>query len=162
MAENYINMFAEKQLSRLLSLWLAPAVPRNLDQRITHSFLFHSKYQLGFASPRRTSTRTEVSMKRCNACDEYEFKVTMISNAGLGRRLVAEISFVIDRLRRGWPNFKRDPIASSARAIHKSTTQLKTFVLAPHALASALTAILLVLSAVMLVILLGRMPKDHT
>src|SRR6267142_3921068 len=70
MAENYINMFAEKQLNRLLSLWPAPAIPRNLDRRITDSFLFHSKYQLGFASPRSTPTHTEVSMKRCNACEE--------------------------------------------------------------------------------------------
>ena len=101
-------------------------------------------------------------MKRCNACDEYEFKVTMISNAGLGRRLVAEVSFVIDRLQREWPDFKRDPIGSSRRAIYELTTQLKTFVLAPHALASGLTAILLVLSAVLLVIVLGRMPKDPT
>jgi hypothetical protein len=70
MADNFINEFAEYELTLLLQLWLTPGIPRSLDQRVNSSLLWIKDYQLGLASPRITRTHTEVSMKRCNACDE--------------------------------------------------------------------------------------------
>ena len=52
------------------------------------------------------------------AAQQPEFKLTMISTAGLWFRLAAEISFVIAQLRRAWPDFKRDPIRVGKRTHH--------------------------------------------
>jgi TonB family protein len=70
MAENFINVFAEGDLNGLLGLWLAPVIPRSLDQRIVRSFRWIRHDHIGIASPRTKPTTLEVSMKRCNACDE--------------------------------------------------------------------------------------------
>ena len=58
------------ELDELLRLWLAPDVRRILDHRIARSFRSHRRFSLGIASPRFPSTTTEVSMKRCNACEQ--------------------------------------------------------------------------------------------
>src|SRR5216684_1521224 len=70
MAENFINVFEENDLSGLLGLWLVPPLPRSLDQRIVRSFHRIRHDHIGIASPRTKPTTLEVSMKRCNACDE--------------------------------------------------------------------------------------------
>lgn len=100
-------------------------------------------------------------MKRCNACyeefaSEFEFNVTIINGAGLGQRLVSEVSFVVAQLQREWPNFKRDPIGSVSRAVTESANRLRNFARAPHALAATITAVFVVFSAVLSVIILGR------
>ena len=88
-----------------------------------------------------------------------EFNVTMISSAGLGRRLATEVSFVIEQLQRAWPDFKRDPIGLGRQAVIESARRLKRLVVEPNALAATVTAILLVLSAVLTLILLEHAPK---
>ena len=85
-----------------------------------------------------------------------EFNVTMIGGAGLAWRLAAEVSFVIDQLQRGWPEFKRDPIGSGARGLNDVASRLKKFLLAPNVLAGGMTAMLVVVSAVLALLLLGR------
>src|SRR6266581_9762975 len=131
--KDFINVFAENDLSRWPGLWLAPAIPRAVDRRIAQSFLSTS-YQLGFASPRTKPTTPEVSMKRCNACDEEfadktqpEFKVTMIGSVGLGRRLAAEVSFAIEQLQRAWSDFKRDPIGFGRHLFTDMANSAKRF-----------------------------------
>ena len=207
MPKDFINVRTENDLTRLLRLWLSPAVPRTLDQRITDSFSWIDNYQLGFASPRTAPTHPEVPMKRCNACQEEfadkfsfcpvdgsplnslaaalvgkevpgdfyarefvsdeplcghpaapqrEFKLTMISTAGLGVRLAAEVSFVIDQLRQAWPDFKRDPLGVGRRVGIGLARGFRALVLQPNALAGMVTAILLVLSVVLTLILSGR------
>ena len=210
MPKDFIKVLTENDLTRLLSLWPTPAVPRALDRRITDSFFWTDHYQLGFASPRFTPTHPEVHMKRCNACqeefadkfsfcpvdgsplnslaaalvgkeapgdsyarefvsdepsDDYpvarapEFKLTMISNAGLLSRLTVEVSFVIDQLRRAWPDFKRNPIRVGRRAVIGSARRFRALVRQPNVLTGTATALLLVLSAILALIFVGRTPK---
>jgi hypothetical protein len=181
---------------------LAEQLFRTLDRRITRSFLWINDHQLGFASPRTTRIHTEVSMKRCNACEEEfpdkfslcpvdgtplnslaaalisqsslagaefrieemtppqyfvarrrEFKVTMIGGTGLARRLANEVAFVIEQLQRAWPEFERDPVGASARALVEGTNRCKRFILTPNVLAGGVTAILVVLSAIVALLL---------
>jgi TonB family protein len=210
MPRNFIKVLTENDLTRLLRLWLPPTVPRALERRITDSFFWTDHYQLGFASPRITPTHPEVSMKRCNACQEEfadkfsfcpvdgsplnclaaalvgkeapgdsyvrefvsdglsddqpaarppEFKLTMISNAGLLFRLVTEISFIIVQLRRAWPDFKRDPIRVGRLAVIALARRFRALVLQPNVLTGTATAVLLVLSAVLALLLGGRTPS---
>src|SRR4030095_5225280 len=172
MSKNVINESTANDLPWLLRLWLIPAAPPALDRRLARSFHWLTDYQLGIASPRvapcSTTKNTEVTMKRCNACDEefadkfsfcpvdgtplndlaaalmgrnsegpadffaaeesplavgmprggdHQFHLTIISEAGLAQRLATEIKFLIDRLRRAWPEFQRDPLGSSAQGL---------------------------------------------
>ena len=87
------------------------------------------------------------------AAERVEFKVTMIGGAGLARRLAAEVSFVVDQLQRAWPDFKRDPIGSSGRALFEAMDRSMRFMLAPNLIAGGVTAMLVLLSAVMALML---------
>jgi TonB family protein len=87
------------------------------------------------------------------AAQRPDFKLTMISTAGLGVRLAAEFLFVIDQLRQAWPDFKRDPIGVGRRAAIGLARAFRAMVLQPNALAGVATAIVLVLSVVLTLIL---------
>ena len=108
-------------------------------------------------------------MNRCIACDDYaatahyEFRVTMISSTGLASRLLAEVSFLVAQCRLAWPEFKRDPFGVGAKLITEAASYVKRIALAPNALAGALTATLLVISAVLSLLLLENMrrPKPN-
>src|SRR5436190_2522387 len=87
-------MDTENELTKLLHLWRAPFVRRELWQRIVRSIQVLQQQTsaplktiivaseldcdsairrpqiVRLASPRNTSARTEVLMKRCNACEE--------------------------------------------------------------------------------------------
>lgn len=93
------------------------------------------------------------------AARQPEFKVTMISSAGLLLRLTREVSFVIDQLRRAWPDFKRNPIRVGRRAVSGSARRFRALVRQPNVLTGTATALLLVLSAVLALIFVGRPPK---
>jgi len=219
-------MRTENELTRLLWLWLAPSAPKTLQQRIIDSFfgIGHRpvsrspnqqearflrgrtvNYQLGFASPRNTpAQKTEVSMKRCNACEEEfadkfsfcpvdgsplnnlaaalvgkeppnihihgeenqqsfprlqpEFHLTIISSTSLWRRLIAEVSFLIDQLQRAWPEFKSDPAGVGRRELARLMQRLKTLLLQPNVLVGMATAMLVVFSAALSLILFGPAP----
>jgi TonB family protein len=93
------------------------------------------------------------------AARQPEFKLTMISGTGLGFRLAAEVSFVIDQLRRAWPDFKRNPIRVGKRAINESVSRIKALASQPNLLTGTVTSMLLVLSAILALILVGRTPR---
>ena len=88
-----------------------------------------------------------------------EFNVTMIDNSVLFQRLRAEIQFLAFEMKRAWPDLKRDPIGFVRHGVSELAQRLKRFVLAPNALAATATAILLVLSAVLTLILLRSAPR---
>jgi TonB family protein len=210
MSKNVINESTDNDLTWLLRLWLIPGAPPALDRRLARSFHWLTDYQLGIASPRvspcSTTKNTEVTMKRCNACDEEiadkfsfcpvdgtplndlaaavmgqnpeadhdcfalkeqaingakndQFNLTIISEIGLTRRLASEVSFLATRLVLAWPDFKRDPLAFSLHALNTLTAWLRRTLLAPDALAGGLTAMLLVLTAVVALLLFGRASK---
>jgi TonB family protein len=84
------------------------------------------------------------------------FQLTMISSAGLWRRLATEVSFLVAQLQRTWPDFKRDPIAVCRRSATALGLRLRTLILQPNVLAGVTTAIMLVLSVSLALLLSGR------
>jgi TonB family protein len=77
----------------------------------------------------------------------YEYQPTMLSSAGLLRRLTAELRFLVDRLRTAWPELKRDPRTFTKYAALDVANLLKQRYGTRGAL-SALTALFLVFSLV--------------
>lgn len=89
-----------------------------------------------------------------------EFRVTMIDNASLLGRLARELRFLIHQLRLAWQDLKRDPIGFSQRTILDGWWQLRRAA-APNWLAALTTAMLLVLSAGLLLVLVGNRSKQN-
>jgi TonB family protein len=119
-------------------------------------------------------------MKRCKACDEQfgeelasahfptpdtrhpipclpscEFRVTMIDNTGLPERLARELRFMIQQMRRAWPAVKRDPIGVGKNAIVACRLRIGNALASPNALTGIVTALTIVLTAAMLVMVSG-------
>jgi TonB family protein len=88
-----------------------------------------------------------------------EFKLTMISTAGLWFRLTSEVSFVLVQLRLAWPDFKRNPIIVGKRAVGELGFRLRTLLQQPNVMTGVTSSVVLVLSAVLALVLLGRNPK---
>jgi hypothetical protein len=169
LSEDFNQPCFDRELAKLLRLWTIPARPPSMDRRISKSFLSLNNHKLRFASPHTRSTPMEVSMKRCIACDDYpapapyEFNLTLISSAGLGRSLAAEVLFLSHQFRGAWPNFKRRPIGFVLDLANDAASYLKRIALAPNAIAGALTAGLLLFTALLSLVLLenlrGPKPK---
>lgn len=87
-----------------------------------------------------------------------EFHLTMISSAGLCSRLAREVSFVIDQIQRAWPDYKRDPVGVGRREVEALRLRLKTLLLQPNVLAGMTTAIVLVLTGALALMLSGHRP----
>jgi TonB family protein len=83
------------------------------------------------------------------------YQVTMISSAGLLERLLAELWFLMGRVKRAWPYLRRDPAAFARRAAIECIDGVKRACAWPEALAGALTALFVVLSGVLIVFLAG-------
>ncbi len=89
----------------------------------------------------------------------YEYHLTILSSRGLAERLVAELRFTLDRLKTTWPDLRRDPIGFGKMAVFATTSLMRERIKAPT-LASGLAAMLVVLSAVLLVALMDRVDTD--
>jgi TonB family protein len=85
-----------------------------------------------------------------------EFNVTMIDSSVLVQRLSTELRFIVRELKRAWPELKHDPIGFARREAIESTNRLKRLFFAPNALAGTATALFLVLSAILSLMILGR------
>jgi len=94
--------------------------------------------------------------EKSNLDKRGEFNVTIIGGVGLARRLATEIRFLINRLQAAWPEFKRDPIGASTRAVVAIGSSLSNIFLAPNALAGSASAMLVVFSAVIALLLFGH------
>ena len=84
-----------------------------------------------------------------------EFELTMINSTGLCRRLTTEVSFMIDQLKCSWPEFKSDPIAVGRREFRTLMQWLRTRLLQPNALAGMATAVTIIFSAALGLLLFG-------
>jgi TonB family protein len=116
-------------------------------------------------------------MKRCDACDEefdskfrfcpvdgkplaekkptnnYEYRLTLISERSLTRRLVSEGQFLIDGLRQGWPRFKAEPGAFTFSQLRRLNRNVGQIIKRPY-LAAASTVALTIVGAVIVSALL--------
>ena len=90
--------------------------------------------------------------------NQREFRVTMLDGASLLERLTTEVRFLIYQLRLVWGAWKRDPIGFSRSTLLEGWLQLRRAA-APNAVASLAVAVLVILSAVMLLVLLDNRSK---
>lgn len=97
-------------------------------------------------------------MKRCNV---GEFRVTIIDPLSLPERLMRELRFLVVELRQVWPEVKSDPVGFGRRVVLKGRLRLRRALAAPNALAAFTTAMLIVLSAAMILVLSGKLPKAN-
>lgn len=92
---------------------------------------------------------------RANAEGRTEFHLTMIDSTSLPDRLARELRFLTTQLRAAWPELKRDPIGATKRLTFSTAAHLKQS-LDPNALAALATAMLLILSAGLVIVWLGN------
>ena len=83
----------------------------------------------------------------------------MIDSASLFDRLAKELRFVGYQLRLAWPALKRDPVGFSLRTILELGFRLRRAA-QPRSLAALMTAVLVVLSAALLLVLIGNGAKE--
>jgi TonB family protein len=90
-----------------------------------------------------------------------EFRVTICNDTNLLQRLIRELRFVGRQLRAAWPELKHDPVGFSREACNAGREQLRRTLAAPNALTALATAMLVVLSAVLMLVL-GDMGSEKT
>lgn len=87
--------------------------------------------------------------------NQREFRVTMIDEANLLARLRRELRFLNYELRLAWTAWKGDPIGFSRSTLLEGWLRLRQTA-APNAVASLAVAVLVILSAVLVVVLLDN------
>jgi len=90
--------------------------------------------------------------------NQREFRVTIIDNTSLFARLTRESSFLIYQLRLAWAAWKRDPIGWSRSTLRQGWLQVWRAA-EPNAMASLAFAMLVILSACLLIVLLDNHSK---
>jgi len=85
-----------------------------------------------------------------------EFTLTIVSDVGLTHRLAAELSFLIEQVKQAWPSFRDHPVESTRNHIGQLRKWLWHILARQHVLPGLLTAILLVSTIVLSVLLLEK------
>jgi len=97
-------------------------------------------------------------MKSCNTS---EFRLTMIDNSTLLDRLAREISFSAHQLRQAWPEVKSDPVGFGKRVVVGGRLRLDRLLAAPNAMAAISAAMLVVISAALILLLSDRLSTQN-
>jgi len=108
-------------------------------------------------------------MKRCDACGEeieskfsycpidghllaetkptnnYEYRLTLISERSLAQRLLSEGQFLIGRFRQAWPQFKAEPLPFILSQLRQLNDNTRRVMKRPHFAAASLTAVITIL-----------------
>ena len=92
--------------------------------------------------------------------NQREFRVTMLDGASLLERLTRELRFLVYQLRLAWGAWKNDPIEFGRSTLLEGWLQLRRAA-APNAVASLAVAMLVILSAVMLLVFLDNRSKGN-
>ena len=109
------------------------------------------------AFPSETETVESVSPSASHALvRREEFHLTMLEDEGLLARLATEIGEVAHASQLTWPEFKRDPLGFSRRMAVGYGQLAWRFVRGPHVAVAMLSAVLVVLSAVLAVVVYDR------
>jgi TonB family protein len=107
-------------------------------------------------SPLIVEQTAEVSSSASRA----EFHLTMIDNASLPERLAKEVRYLGYRLRLSWPELKRDPTTFCSGLLVESGRSLRRALAAPNSLTAFATAMLLVLTVGLIVVLVGNRSSE--
>jgi TonB family protein len=86
----------------------------------------------------------------------------MIDNTSLLERLARELRFLVHQMKQAWGAVKRDPVGFGKHVVVEGRLRLRRTLAAPNSLAAITTALLVVLSAVMILMLSGRVSKENT
>jgi TonB family protein len=87
---------------------------------------------------------------------DREFRVTIIDPTALPERLVKELRFMVQQLKRAWPEAKRDPIGFGRHTLAACVRRIGNALAAPNSLAGIVAALTIVLTAATIVLLNGR------
>ena len=85
-----------------------------------------------------------------------EFALTLLSDARLSLRLLAEARFVIQQLRQSWPNFKEAPLRSFATVVREIRDAAKRTIARPQMAVALATSVLILSSVIAAVLVLER------
>jgi TonB family protein len=138
-------------------------------------------FQASFPRPKFTTENQEIAMKRCDTCGEEfphkfsfcavdgarlevvpgsnpaaEFRLTLIDDESLARRLTNHIRFVSTQVKQAWPSFRNNPIAFLARQVGALSQLFKQTLARPHVLSGALAALVIVSAIILSVLVLER------
>ena len=103
------------------------------------------------------STKQEIPLPRLAPQERsYNYQPTILSSSGLLERLVIELRFLEDRLRRAWHELKSDPLTFAKSAVVDLNCVLRERSGAQDFLAGVSTALFLILSIVLLVLSQGH------
>lgn len=110
-----------------------------------------------------SATRQASTLLRLRSHERpYQYQPTILSSAGLLERLAVELRFLLDRLRKAWPDLKSDPLTFTKRVAVDVNNFLSERLGARSTLAGAFTSLSLVLSVVFFVLLQGTATKSDT
>ena len=125
-------------------------------------------------------------MKRCSVCHENfenrfvfcpvdgssladlqdevacEYRLTLLSETALARRMVTEFESFIEQLRRIWPEFKAEPVTFARVQFSVVAHRLKQTAAQPYVTTASLTAIAIVLTAVLSAFIFDRQRGNTT
>ena len=93
--------------------------------------------------------------------NQREFRVTMLDGASLLERLTTELRFLIYRVGLTWAAWKRDPIGFSRSTLLEGWLQLRRAA-TPNAVASLAVAVMVILSAVLLLVFLDKRSQGRS
>ena len=85
-----------------------------------------------------------------------QFALTLLSEAPLSQRLLAELSFFISRVKQRWPDFKEDPVAMIKTEARHLSRIVKHAFQRPQVAGGLGTSILVVVSSILIVAVLDQ------
>ena len=86
----------------------------------------------------------------------YEYQPTIIESRLLLQRLVIQLAFLKNELKRSWSDFKNDPRLFISRSTRELFRRLQKLFATPNAVPACLTAVAAVICAVMLALMIDR------
>jgi TonB family protein len=112
-------------------------------------------------TPHLASAATVASAPTMALVPAGEYHLTFVDDTGLTRRLMEEIRGVAHNSQLTWPEFKRDPFGYMGRMISGYGTLLWRFFSSRNVAIATSTALMVVLSLVILVIVIGKYQKKE-
>ena len=118
---------------------------------------------IGQTNSRNSPLVVEIEAARVSSrAVRTEFHLTMIDNASLPERLTKEVSYLGSQLRLSWPELKRDPITFCRRLLVETRRSLRRALATPNSLTALASAIVLVLTVGLIVVLIGNRSSEES
>ncbi len=92
----------------------------------------------------------------CSEAPHSDFTLTIVSDIGLTQRLAAELKFLIEQVEQAWPSCRDQPVAFATNQLSQLRKSLSQILGRQHVLAGLMTAILLVSSIILSVLILEK------